>query len=161
VCGLLGYLLSDNSSGKMASSEVLSNMLSTITHRGPDGSGGWCDELVGLAHARLAIVDLSDAGHQPMPSACDRYMIAFNGEIYNHRKLRRKLEQQGQAPEWRGHSDTETLLACFAVWGVEKTLKATVGMFAIALWDKRKKVLTLARDRFGGKPLYWGWNNGA
>ena len=161
MCGLLGYLLSDNSSGKMASSEVLSNMLSTITHRGPDGSGGWCDELVGLAHARLAIVDLSDAGHQPMPSACDRYMIAFNGEIYNHRKLRRKLEQQGQAPEWRGHSDTETLLACFAVWGVEKTLKATVGMFAIALWDKRKKVLTLARDRFGEKPLYWGWNNGA
>jgi len=95
-----------------------------------------------------------------MQSACDRYVIALNGEIYNHVALRCQLEGSGLAPAWRGHSDTETLLACFSAWGIEKTLKATVGMFAIALWDRQEKVLTLARDRVGEKPLYWGWQNG-
>lgn len=95
-----------------------------------------------------------------MSSACDRYVIAFNGEIYNHVVLRCQLEGAGLAPAWRGHSDTETLLACFSAWGLEKTLQATVGMFAIALWDRQEKTLTLARDRVGEKPLYWGWQDG-
>ncbi|MBF6620165.1 MAG: asparagine synthase (glutamine-hydrolyzing), partial [Patulibacter sp.] len=110
-----------------------------------------------LGHRRLSILDLSPAGHQPMHSACSRYVIAFNGEIYNHLDLRRALEAEGRAPAWRGHSDTETLLACFAAWDVEKTLKATVGMFALALWDRQSRLLTLARDRLGEKPLYYGW----
>ncbi|PHS64396.1 MAG: asparagine synthase (glutamine-hydrolyzing) [Thalassobium sp.] len=159
MCGIVGFL---NVGIDLSSGHSLNRYVRSVSHRGPDDSGIWCDKELGvvLGHTRLAIVDLSLAGHQPMSSACDRYMIAFNGEIYNHYKLRQRLEQQGQAPAWRGHSDTETLLACFGVWGVEKTLQATVGMFAIALWDKHEKVLTLARDRFGEKPLYWGWNNG-
>ncbi|WP_133013463.1 asparagine synthase (glutamine-hydrolyzing) [Marinomonas flavescens] len=156
MCGIAGFL------GNSISPDIdLMNMVNTIQHRGPNDQGVWFDEGVGFAHSRLAIVDLSPAGHQPMQSACDRYLIAFNGEIYNHKKLRIQLEQQNQAPEWRGHSDTETLLACFSSWGIEQTLQATVGMFAIALWDKHENVLTLARDRFGEKPLYWGWNNDA
>lgn len=134
-------------------------IFSAINHRGPDDSGTWYDEKQGIAlgHTRLAIVDLSPAGHQPMASTCDRFVIAFNGEIYNHLDLRNQLESQGSAPSWRGHSDTETLLACFSAWGIEATLKATVGMFALALWDKQEQQLTLARDRLGEKPLYWGW----
>jgi len=92
-----------------------------------------------------------------MHSACDRYVTVFNGEIYNHQALRGQLERAGLAPRWRGHSDTETLLACFSAWGVEKALQATVGMFSLALWDKQEHLLTLARDRLGEKPLYWGW----
>lgn len=134
-------------------------MIRAMYHRGPDNSGTWYDEKHGifLGHSRLAIVDLSPAGHQPMASAGDRFVIAFNGEIYNHLDLRNQLESQGSAPSWRGHSDTETLLACFNAWGIEATLKATVGMFALALWDKQEQQLTLARDRLGEKPLYWGW----
>ena len=92
-----------------------------------------------------------------MLSAFGRYFIAFNGEIYNYLALREQLVQKGEAPGWRGHSDTETLLACFVAWGLEQTLQASVGMFAIAVWDKQEQVLTLARDRMGEKPLYWGW----
>lgn len=163
MCGVFGFLSNVRVFGEVDSSErFIDRMVDSICHRGPDDSGAWYDVENGitLGHTRLAIVDLSPAGHQPMPSACDRYMIAFNGEIYNHHKLRQQLEQQGQAPVWGGHSDTETLLACFSAWGIKKTLQATVGMFAIALWDKQEKTLTLARDRFGEKPLYWGWNNG-
>ena len=160
MCGVSGFLLSSQFSN--AALQSLQSKIAAIKHRGPDDSGTWFDEKQGIAlgHTRLAIVDLSPAGHQPMASACDRYVIAFNGEIYNHLELRAQLESQGSAPAWRGHSDTETLLACFSAWGIEATLKATVGMFALALWDKQEKVLTLARDRFGEKPLYWGWNNG-
>lgn len=160
MCGLVGIFLKNSSSDL---SNSLNKISSEIDHRGPDDTGHWFDEQfgIGLAHTRLAIVDLSPAGHQPMPSACERYVIAFNGEIYNHNQLREQLEQENNAPVWRGHSDTETLLACFTAWGIEKTLQATVGMFAIALWDKQENVLTLARDRFGEKPLYWGWNKGA
>lgn len=160
MCGLVGIFLKNSSSDL---SNSLNKISSEISHRGPDDTGHWYDEKfgIGLAHTRLAIVDLSPAGHQPMPSACERYVIAFNGEIYNHNQLREQLEQENNAPVWRGHSDTETLLACFTAWGIEKTLQATVGMFAIALWDKQENVLTLARDRFGEKPLYWGWNKGA
>ena len=117
-------------------------MSAAIAHRGPDTGGIWWDESAPLVlgHRRLSVLDLSSAGHQPMLSACGRYVIAFNGEIYNHLALREKLARKGQTPNWRGHSDTETLLACFAAWGLEKTLQASVGMFAIAVWDKQEQV---------------------
>jgi asparagine synthase (glutamine-hydrolysing) len=157
MCGFSGFFTSNTLLNNQ--DEVLRGMASVITHRGPDGSGTWYDAQsgIGLAHTRLSVVDLSPAGHQPMRSACERFVIAFNGEIYNHLTLRHQLEAQRQAPAWRGHSDTETLLACFSAWGIEQTLQATVGMFALALWDKHDHVLTLARDRLGEKPLYWGW----
>lgn len=156
MCGFFGVASGLESSVTEMSLKLC---LDKISHRGPDIGGVWIEKSsrIGLAHARLSIVDLSPAGHQPMCSACDRYVIAFNGEIYNHLALRQQLETKRQAPSWRGHSDTETLLACFSAWGIERTLQATVGMFAIALWDKQQEVLTLARDRVGEKPLYWGW----
>jgi asparagine synthase (glutamine-hydrolysing) len=159
MCGFSGFFTSNTLLNNQ--DEVLRGMASVITHRGPDDSGTWYDAQsgIGLAHTRLSVVDLSPAGHQPMRSACERFVIAFNGEIYNHLTLRHQLEAQRQAPAWRGHSDTETLLACFATWGIEQTLQATVGMFALALWDAHEQVLTLARDRLGEKPLYWGWCN--
>lgn len=135
-------------------------MAAAIAHRGPDDAGVWCDPAVGLAlaHRRLSILDLSPAGHQPMASASGRYVIAFNGEVYNHLALRRELETAGALQQpWRGHSDTETLLAAIEAWGLEAILQRCVGMFALALWDQRAHVLQLARDRFGEKPLYWGW----
>jgi asparagine synthase (glutamine-hydrolysing) len=156
MCGLTGFIVSGSQN---PSSEIhLRDMARTIAHRGPDGLGIWTDSEggIGLAHTRLAILELSDLGRQPMHSELDRYVLVFNGEIYNHLSLREKLSLDGDI-SWRGNSDTETLLACFAAWGVEKTIKATVGMFAIALWDKKDQVLTLARDRLGEKPLYWGW----
>jgi asparagine synthase (glutamine-hydrolysing) len=130
-------------------------MADTLHHRGPDDGGAWVDDAAGIAlgHRRLSILDLSPAGHQPMASSCGRFVIAFNGEIYNHLELRARFEGQ----QWRGHSDTETLLACFETWGIEKTLESAVGMFAIALWDRETRTLTLARDRMGEKPLYYGW----
>jgi asparagine synthase (glutamine-hydrolysing) len=158
MCGLTGFY-SPTSAGARAGIGL--KMADAIAHRGPDDSGVWTDDASGLtlAHRRLSILDLSPAGHQPMHSACSRYVIAYNGEIYNHLELRQRLSHAGMAPAWRGHADTETLLACFAAWGIEKTLQATVGMFAIALWDRHAKVLTLARDRLGEKPLYWGWQD--
>jgi asparagine synthase (glutamine-hydrolysing) len=134
-------------------------MAERIRHRGPDDGGVWEDRSVGvaLAHRRLSIVDLSPAGHQPMDSASGRYILVFNGEIYNHLALREELEAARLAPLWRGHSDTETLLAGFAGWGVSATLQRAVGMFAFALWDRSGRTLTLARDRLGEKPLYYGW----
>ena len=134
-------------------------MSGAISHRGPDDEGSWCDPDVGLvlAHRRLAIVDLSPAGHQPMLSASGRWVVVFNGEIYNHLDLRRVLEQAQVAPGWRGHSDTETLLAGFDAWGIRATVERCIGMFAFAVWDRRERVLTLGRDRLGEKPLYYGW----
>ena len=163
MCGIVGFIHLGTSCG--VSSSLLAQMLKPIHHRGPDDGGVWVDEQYGVAlgHRRLSILDLSPAGHQPMESACERFVIVFNGEIYNHRDLRTNLEKSNQQPigGWRGHSDTETLLACFAVWGIDKTLQSTVGMFALALWDKHEKMLTLARDRVGEKPLYYGWQKGA
>lgn len=160
MCGFLGVLI-NTSTSKCPSNKLffVDKMISSLRQRGPDDSGSWFDAQMGIAlgHARLAIMDLSPAGCQPMTSAGDRFVIAFNGEIYNHLDLRNQLESQGSAPSWRGHSDTETLLACFSAWGIESTLKATIGMFALALWDKQERKLTLARDRLGEKPLYWGW----
>lgn len=158
MCGFAGFLgdrLRDSTERAM----LLEAMSDRIRHRGPDDGGVWCDAQaqVGFGHRRLSIVDLSPAGHQPMLAASGRYMIAFNGEIYNHLDLRAELEKAGAAPQWRGHSDTETLLAGFDAWGIEPTLIRAVGMFAFALWDREKRVLTLGRDRLGEKPLYYGW----
>ena len=151
MCGLAGYFTSD----ALVNAQVLTAMADSIRHRGPDDEGIWLDEAAGIGFAfrRLSILDLSPAGHQPMASASGRFVIMFNGEIYNHLDLRRELGEQ----EWRGHSDTETLLAACEAWGFEATLKKAVGMFAIALWDRRERTLTLARDRMGEKPLYYGW----
>lgn len=149
MCGFAGVF------GRPPSADNLRQMGLAIAHRGPDDSGVWVDPeaSLGLVHRRLSIIDLSPAGHQPMASVCDRYIIAFNGEIYNHSELRQALGHKN----WRGHSDTETLLAAIATWGLEAALKQCVGMFAFALWDRKTKCLTLARDRVGEKPLYYGW----
>ncbi len=159
MCGLTGFLLQDGSVSESVLQHNVACMADTQHHRGPDDSGVWVDAAyaIALGHRRLSIVDLSPAGHQPMLSSCGRYVLVFNGEIYNHLQLRKHLEQSSQAPLWRGHSDTETLLAGFVAWGVEQTLRMAVGMFAFALWDKGEERLMLARDRFGEKPLYYGW----
>jgi len=133
-------------------------MAQQIVHRGPDDSGVWCDAAAGLAlaHRRLSILDLSPAGHQPMLSPCGRYALVYNGEIYNHLELRDDLQRDGGAFKWRGHSDTETLLAALRHWGVQGALERLNGMFAFALWDCTERILFLARDRMGEKPLYYG-----
>lgn len=138
--------------------EAVGRMIAPLTHRGPDDQGSWVDEAHGVAlgHRRLSILDLSPQGHQPMVSMSGRYVIAYNGEIYNFGELRNELTAAGVAPQWRGHSDTEVLLGAFEAWGVDASLKKTVGMFAIALWDREAQTLTLARDRIGEKPLYYG-----
>ena len=133
-------------------------MISTLAHRGPDDAGLWSDPHAGvcLGHRRLAVIDCSGAGHQPMVSASGRYAISFNGEIYNHETLRAVLQAAGCAPAWRGSSDTEVLAAACDAWGIERAIAACVGMFAIAVWDREQAALTLARDRIGEKPLYYG-----
>jgi len=158
MCGIAGFI--SNTSNSFEPSSVIQKMIDMIIHRGPDDSGIWVDERsqVALGHRRLSILDLSSAGHQPMISSCSRFILIFNGEIYNHLEVRVKLEATSQSLfNWRGHSDTETLLAAIAEWGLEKALKECIGMFAIALWDKQEEVLKLARDRLGEKPLYYGW----
>jgi asparagine synthase (glutamine-hydrolysing) len=160
MCGFTGYLASSNNSFESSAQPVLRQMADAIYHRGPDSDGYWFDSEAGiaLAHRRLAIVDLSPAGAQPMVSNSGRYVMAFNGEIYNHPRLRQVLEREGLlGAQWRGHSDTETLLSGFDAWGIEGTLQRATGMFAIAVWDRAECVLTLARDRLGEKPLYYGW----
>lgn len=156
MCGIAGYLSTENQKNPL---NTLTEMGKAIFNRGPDSSGQWFDPDVGigLAHQRLAIVDLSPAGHQPMLSNSGRYILSFNGEIYNHNELREKLRKVKDA--WLGHSDTETLLAGFEAWGIEDTIKKTVGMFAIAVWDRKTETLTLGRDRLGEKPLYYGWQD--
>lgn len=155
MCGLAGVA----SAGSPADwPSVLQSMGDTLSHRGPDDHGLWfdADAGIGLVHRRLSIIDLSPAGHQPMASTSGRYVIAFNGEIYNHRALRGELEGTGTV--FRGHSDTEVLLAAIEAWGIPETLKRANGMFALALWDRRERALSLARDRMGEKPLYYGWH---
>jgi asparagine synthase (glutamine-hydrolysing) len=158
MCGLVGFFRPEGLSAASRDG-IIKAITATLAHRGPDDSGTWVDAVSGIAlgHRRLSILDLSSAGHQPMSSASGRYVIVFNGEIYNHLQLRKELERLGSSPVWRGHSDTETLLYGFERWGIEPALKKTVGMFAFALWDRRQRVLTLARDRMGEKPLYYGW----
>jgi asparagine synthase (glutamine-hydrolysing) len=160
MCGIAGFL---TSAGPDSPESILSRMADAIRHRGPDDSGLWSDRPagIGLAHRRLSIVDLSAAGHQPMVSPSGRYMVVFNGEIYNHLDLRAALEKVGAGgtalPRWLGHSDTETLLAGFDAWGVIATIERAIGMFSIAVWDRESQTLTLVRDRIGEKPLYYGW----
>jgi asparagine synthase (glutamine-hydrolysing) len=161
MCGLTGFL---ELSGRMedeALRRTASLMGDAIRHRGPDDGGVWVDAERGVALSarRLAIIDVSPEGHQPMVSGSGRYVIAFNGEIYNHRALRRELDGlgEGHAPHFRGHSDTETLLAAIDRWGLKPALERAVGMFAFALWDRHEQDLHLVRDRIGEKPLYYGW----
>ena len=156
MCGLAGFL---NFRRHQSADEMLAisgRMANTIRHRGPDDEGLWCDPATGVALAfrRLSIVDLTPSGHQPMSSSCGRFMIAFNGEIYNHNELRRELVAQGHS--FRGRSDTEVLVEGFGEWGIEATVTRCVGMFAIAAWDVERRELTLIRDRLGKKPLYYG-----
>jgi asparagine synthase (glutamine-hydrolysing) len=157
MCGFAGFLGGSLSNSSYES--TLRCMSEVLIHRGPNDDGIWCDteHIIGLAHRRLSIVDLSPGGHQPMASAHGQYIVAFNGEIYNHLDIRIELQAQGYEASWRGHSDTETLLAGVEFWGLEATLKKAIGMFAIALWDRQTRTLSLARDRFGEKPLYYGW----
>ncbi|HYZ27165.1 MAG TPA: asparagine synthase (glutamine-hydrolyzing) [Geminicoccaceae bacterium] len=157
MCGICGFLLAkpDMAEGRLGA--IVDAMSGALRHRGPDDGGRWVDPEAGLAfgHRRLSIIDLSNAGHQPMASACGRLVITYNGEIYNFREVRRTLEQRGH--RFRGHSDTEVLLAAIAEWGIEQALPRLHGMFALALWDREARRLTLARDRVGKKPLYYGW----
>ncbi len=157
MCGIVGYW-----DKRGADASIVEQMAMQIQHRGPDDAGIWLDEESGiaLAHRRLAIIDLSPAGHQPMTSPCGRFTLIYNGEIYNHQDLRAELENEGGHFDWRGHSDTETLLAALRHWGVEGALQRLNGMFAFALWDKAERTLFLARDRMGEKPLYYGRNGG-
>ena len=158
MCGLTGYLAPPGDSREAMRARV-QDMAAAISYRGPDSSGDWVDPEAGISfgHLRLAIVDLTDAGTQPMISASGRYVLVYNGEIYNHEDLRAELASTGAAPGWRGHSDTEVLLAGVEAWGLDETLKRAIGMFAIALWDRRDRRLMLGRDRLGEKPLYYGW----
>lgn len=161
MCGLTGFWQPNDFNPESARATV-QMMAESLHHRGPDDVGLWLDDRAGLAlaHRRLSILDRSPAGHQPMQSPSGRWWIVFNGEIYNHLDLRRDLALQGKAPRWRGHSDTETLLAAVDAWGIEETLRRSVGMFAMALWNRQIRTLTLARDRMGEKPLYYGWQKG-
>lgn len=157
MCGFCGILTASPGpfSDRGGMEAAVRRMNDTIAHRGPDGDGVWVDEAAGvaLAHRRLAIVDLSPLGRQPMESADGRWVIAYNGEIYNFQDLRAELEAAGH--RFRGHSDTEVLVEGVAAWGVEATARRLVGIFALALWDRRERALHLARDQMGVKPLYW------
>src|SRR5581483_2735981 len=151
MCGLTGFVTASGSSDLTSG---IRRMCEAIAHRGPDDSGEWIDPQLGVAlgFRRLSIIDLSPAGHQPMLSASGRFVATLNGEIYNFEELRRELP----AIAYRGHSDTEVMLAAFETWGVERAVRRFNGMFAIAVWDRDERRLHLVRDRMGVKPLYYG-----
>ena len=140
--------------------QIASGMSQNLSHRGPDALGQWCpaDVPLGLSHARLAIVDLSPTGAQPMTSHSGRFTIVFNGEIYNFMDLREELQALGA--KFRGGSDTEVLLAGFEHWGINTTISRLIGMFAFGVWDSKNRTLLIARDRMGIKPVYWTLQNG-
>lgn len=154
MCGIAGFLGGPRQYWSGETLPILHKMADAIARRGPDGEGYWHDSAHGiaLAHRRLSIVDLTPTGAQPMISASGRYVITFNGEIYNYKAIRGQLKA-----DWRGTSDTETMLAGFEAWGLQETIDKAVGMFAFAVWDRASQSLTLARDRLGEKPLYYGW----
>jgi asparagine synthase (glutamine-hydrolysing) len=156
VCGIAGYIDRTPRAATYDFAITARQMGRALRHRGPDDEGVWSDTSAGIALAlsRLSVIDLSPAGHQPMQSASGRHVIVYNGEVYNHVALRRDLEARGHT--FRGHSDTEVILELCDAIGVESTLKRLIGMFAFALWDRGERTLTLARDRLGIKPLYWG-----
>lgn len=157
MCAIIGLI-----GGGARTPELVERLAATMSHRGPDDRGAWTDQEAGIAfgHCRLAIIDPSPLGHQPMSSGDGRWVITYNGEIYNHLELRAELDQARSQVKWRGRSDTETLLEAIACWGLETTLAKLVGMFAFALWDRACRKLYLVRDRFGEKPLYYGWIGG-
>lgn len=160
MCGFAGLLNPDSSLNHESYLSHLQKMTQSISHRGPDDESFWIDpnQNIGLGFRRLSILDLSPQGKQPMASACGRYRIVFNGEIYNHREIKKAVQESNHFPfEFRGRSDTEVLLAAITVWGIEKTLQKINGMFAIALWDQELQKLFLSRDRVGEKPLFYGW----
>ena len=154
MCGIAGYW---SPKTLRPHDQTARAMGQALAHRGPDGAGEWVDAEAGfaMAHRRLSIIDLTSAGQQPMHSASGRYILSFNGEIYNHADLRRELDGSGHMP-WRGTSDTETLLAAISNWGLKGALERANGMFALAVWDRKSRSLQLARDRMGEKPLYYG-----
>ncbi|MDD2707039.1 MAG: asparagine synthase (glutamine-hydrolyzing) [Verrucomicrobiae bacterium] len=158
MCGIVGFVGAKGCPTAETMRAVGEAMTARLVHRGPDDAGCWLDAgaEVFLGHRRLAVLDLSPAGRQPMVSACGRYVLNYNGEIYNFAELKKELSRDDGAIPWRGQSDTEVLLEALARWGCEETLKRLNGMFAFALWDRREKTLFLARDRFGEKPLYYG-----
>ncbi|MGA9080993.1 MAG: asparagine synthetase B, partial [Pseudolabrys sp.] len=153
MCGIAGVIASASSRDQLERNAIA--MADSLAYRGPDDHGIWSDADAGLAltHRRLSIVDLSPAGHQPMVSADGRFIITYNGEIYNFQDLRPELEARGI--KFRGHSDTEVMLEAFAAFGVNATVKRLIGMFTIGVWDRRERTLILVRDRLGIKPLYW------
>ena len=157
MCGIAGFVETRSRRPAADSAKLAAVMGAALKHRGPDDAGVWTDDESGIAfgHSRLSIIDLSPEGHQPMTSACGRYVIAYNGEIYNFPQIRRDLEELGE--EFRGHSDTEVLLTAISRWGLLAALERSNGMFAFSLWDRRERVLHLCRDRLGQKPLYYGW----
>lgn len=157
MCGIAGFWRTSSDSSSFNLQEIVVQMSQTLYHRGPDSGGVWVDESAGIAlgHRRLAIVDLSEDGHQPMISERSRYIMVFNGEIYNFLSLRKELIALGH--KFRGYSDTEIMLASFEEWGVEKAVKKFNGMFAFALWDAKERLLHIGRDRVGEKPLYYGY----
>jgi len=162
MCGIAGILDANGRTAPDDLAEAAVRMADALAHRGPDGSGVWADPdgLMALGHRRLAVLDLSPAGDQPMLSHCGRFALCFNGEIYNHAELRAQIEAaraySGRpAIAWRGHSDTEILLEACVLWGALGAVERAAGMFALALWDRQEKTLSLARDRLGEKPLYY------
>jgi len=155
MCGITGFWIRPRDAREVLCGQI-SLMNEALLHRGPDDGGTWVDEQVGvgLATRRLAILDLSACGHQPMISSCGRFVIAYNGEVYNFESIRDALKQQGKT--FRGHSDTEVIVEGCAAWGLNKTLDRLNGMFGFALWDRKDRTLSLVRDRLGIKPLYYG-----
>ena len=156
MCGIAGFVSFDDERSAEDLRATAEGMAALLVHRGPDDEGTWVDTTAGVAlgFRRLRIIDLTKAGAQPMTSASGRYVIVFNGEVYNFERLREELHRADAAPAWRGHSDTEVMLACFEAWGVRKAVARFIGMFAFAVWDRHECSLILGRDRAGVKPLY-------
>jgi asparagine synthase (glutamine-hydrolysing) len=161
MCGFAGFLEFAPARSRDESVRLVEQMTNRLTHRGPDDHGQWLNEsgTVAMGHRRLSILDTSQHGHQPKMSPCGRFVLAYNGEVYNHLEIRRELRQGGAT--FRGQSDTETIVAGFSEWGITGTIERCIGMFAMAVWDTREQSLTLIRDRLGIKPLYYGLSNGS
>jgi len=161
MCGIAGFVDFARDKSAQSLKKELVGMTNAIRHRGPDDSGEFFEPSLGIAlgHRRLSIIDLSLAGHQPMESTCERYVIIYNGEIYNFIEIKAELEHARMAPKWRGHSDTEVMLAAISAWGIDAALPRMNGMFAFVLYDRKLRCLHLIRDRVGEKPLYFGWKN--